>query len=97
MTVTAKLIREKLKAVIDPEVGLNIVDMGLVYKVDFDAGLARIEMTLTTPGCPMQDYMTNEVNRVMAELAEVKDVQLDVVWEPPWSPDMINREVINES
>ncbi len=92
MTLSEDAIREKLKEVIDPEVGLNIVDMGLVYGVKCENGNVHVEMTLTTPGCPMEEYMTNEVNRVLAENQEIKKVEVEIVWWPPWSPDMINRE-----
>lgn len=88
------LITEALRQVIDPEVGLNIVDMGLIYGIEMNDGAVTIRMTLTTQGCPMSAYMDQEVKGVLGGLEGIRDVQVDLVWDPPWSPDRIKPEAL---
>jgi metal-sulfur cluster biosynthetic enzyme len=85
------LINQVLYEVIDPELGVNIVDLGLLYGVEVADRVARIRMTLTTPGCPLSGYMDDEIHRVLGGLPGVDDVDLDIVWDPPWSPDMMSE------
>lgn len=85
-------IKETLKQVIDPELGVNIVDLGLVYEVTFSDGHVNVRMTLTTPGCPMHDTITSGVERALLELADVDTVNVDVVWSPQWTPDLMTPE-----
>ncbi len=87
-------VREALRAVIDPEIGLNIVDLGLVYDVQIAAetGAVAVEMTLTTPGCPLHAVIDSAVREVLGDLAGVRSVALDLVWSPPWTPEMISPE-----
>lgn len=85
-------VLENLKEVYDPELGVNIVDLGLVYNVAVEDGAAKIRMTLTTPGCPMHDTITGGVKWALGRLPEIKDVEVDVVWEPRWSPEMMTDE-----
>lgn len=82
-------ILETLRQVIDPEIGCNIVDLGLVYSVAMDDGVVTIKMTLTTPGCPMHETICGGVQNVLQELAGVRDVQVYLVWEPRWNPAMM--------
>lgn len=91
--VTEELVRQKLKSVIDPEVGFNIVDMGLVYGIDIKDKEVIITMTLTTPGCPMHDSITEWAERVVKQLDPVMDVKINLVWEPQWTPDMMSNEI----
>lgn len=86
------IINETLKTVYDPELGVNIVDLGLIYKIEFSAGHVYIQMTLTTPGCPMHDTIVGGVERALMELPEVLSVEVDVVWSPPWSPERMSDE-----
>ena len=79
-------IKECLKEVYDPELGVNIVDLGLIYEVNFQEGQAWIKMTLTTPGCPMHDMIVGGVERALLAVPEVISVNVDVVWHPVWSP-----------
>ncbi|MFB5676034.1 metal-sulfur cluster assembly factor [Paenibacillus terreus] len=81
-----------LKEVYDPELGVNIVDLGLVYGVECTEGSAKIIMTLTTPGCPMHDMLVGGVKRAAAGLPGVREVQVQVVWEPQWSPEQMSEE-----
>lgn len=79
-------VREALRDVIDPELGFNIVDLGLVYEIGIEGGLIDVAMTMTTPGCPAQDYIVTGVERRLAGLAGVSGVFVNVVWTPAWSP-----------
>ena len=90
MSTPAALNREfvldALHEVIDPELGYNIVDLGLIYGLDVDSGVIKVTMTMTTPGCPAQDYILSGVYERGISLPGVQDVTIDVVWEPAWSP-----------
>jgi metal-sulfur cluster biosynthetic enzyme len=86
------MIRERLKEVYDPELGVNIIDLGLVYDVEFQEGNVHIRMTLTTPGCPMHDTMVGGVERALKTLPTVQSVKVDVVWEPVWSPERMSAD-----
>lgn len=91
--VTQEQVLEKLKTVYDPEVGVNLVDLGLIYNVDIDdAGLVRVEMTLTTPGCPLHETLNVAIEQALKTLPGVNLVQVDLVWNPPWTPDRITPE-----
>ncbi len=86
-------VREALRAVVDPELGVNIVDLGLVYGVDIAEGKVRIRLTLTAPACPMGEMIVAEVRReVQLTVAGVKEVAVDLVWDPPWAPTMMSEE-----
>jgi metal-sulfur cluster biosynthetic enzyme len=90
--VTEDQVKEALKQVEDPEVGLNIVDLGLVYDIDVDGSTVQIRMTLTSPGCPVGPQLLNGSRMVVQELEGVEDVEVQLVWEPFWTPDRINPE-----
>lgn len=83
------IVLETLRQVIDPEIGCNIVDLGLVYSIADDEGVVTIRMTLTTPGCPMHETICDGVRNVLLELPGVRDVQVELVWEPRWHPSMM--------
>lgn len=86
-------IREALRQVIDPELGVNIVDLGLVYGVEIDGARVRIVMTMTSPACPLGDYLKDLVrSAVSARVPDAQDVEIDMVWEPPWDPDMMSND-----
>lgn len=81
-----------LENVIDPELGIDIVNLGLVYGVNLDdEGNAGVEMTLTSMGCPMGPQIMGQVEHSLLELPEVKDVQIAIVWNPPWDKDKMTR------
>ncbi len=86
-------IREALKEVIDPELGVSIVDLGLIYDVRYEAGEAEIEMTLTSPGCPLASVIDKKVRDAMKKVPEVEKVIVDLVWDPPWSKDAMSEEL----
>lgn len=86
-----KLVEQSLYDVVDPELGINIVDLGLVYGVCSDENNnVIITMTLTTPGCPMHDSITNGVKHRVSQLEEVGEVEVNLVWEPEWSPSKMS-------
>lgn len=90
--VTEDLVTELLGDVIDPELGVDIVNLGLVYGVRADADTVVVRMTLTTPGCPLGAYLDDEVSRCLAQLPGSPEVSVDLVWDPPWSPAMMTDE-----
>ena len=92
--LTADAVRQALRQVKDPELDMNIVDLGLVYDVEVDeGGLVRINMTLTSPGCPAGPMITNDIYKVVRALEGVNDVDIDVVWEPYWTPERIDPKI----
>lgn len=94
MELSKEKIMRSLRTVIDPEVNLNIVDMGLIYGVELDGSTVNINMTLTTQGCPMKDYMRNSVDAALGSMDGVGNINIEFVWDPPWSPDKIDYEAI---
>jgi metal-sulfur cluster biosynthetic enzyme len=90
--VTEEQAREALKRIEDPEVGLNIVDLGLVYDIDVEGSTVNVKMTLTSPGCPVGPQLLGGAKLVLQELDEVEEANIELVWEPYWSPDRIDPE-----
>ena len=90
--VTEDQVYEALKQIEDPEIGLNIVDLGLVYEVDVEGAAVNIKMTLTSPGCPVGPQILGGAKMVVQALEGVEEAGIDLVWEPFWSPDRINPE-----
>ena len=81
-----------LENVIDPELGIDIVNLGLVYDVDLsDEGLATVTMTLTSMGCPLGPVIVDQVKTALAELPEIKETEVNIVWQPAWSKDNMSR------
>ena len=81
-----------LENVIDPELGIDIVNLGLVYDVDLnEEGLATVTMTLTSMGCPLGPVIVDQVRTALGELPEIKDIDVNIVWQPGWSKDMMSR------
>ncbi|WP_421384164.1 metal-sulfur cluster assembly factor [Bacillus salacetis] len=81
-----------LEQVVDPELGIDIVNLGLVYDVDLDEeGKATVTMTLTSMGCPLAGTIVDQVKAALSDLPEVKDTEVDIVWNPPWSKDKMSR------
>ena len=87
-----KLIYEALRDVYDPEIPVNIVDLGLVYGVDITESDVKVKMTLTFAGCGMGPYIAQQAEWRIAEIDDVGDVEVDMVFEPPWNPEMISEE-----
>jgi len=93
MEPVRKQIADCLRHVDDPELGINIVDLGLIYDLRFDDGNLTIELTMTTPACPLSDYIKDNIEQVMSQVKGVDRLRIDIVWEPPWSPEMMEPEV----
>ncbi|WP_433471975.1 metal-sulfur cluster assembly factor [Spirillospora sp. CA-142024] len=83
-------VLEALKDVVDPELGINVVDLGLVYGVDLADEVATLDMTLTSAACPLTDVIEDQAHSALEGL--VKDVKINWVWLPPWGPDKITDE-----
>jgi metal-sulfur cluster biosynthetic enzyme len=86
-------VRESLREnVIDPEIGINIVDLGLVYDIDVKEEVAEVTMTLTTPMCPLGPYIDAEVRNALQDLPGVTDAKVNLVWTPPWDPSKMSED-----
>jgi metal-sulfur cluster biosynthetic enzyme len=94
LTVSPEQITEALREVFDPELGMSVVDLGLIYDVAIDAGRVRITMTLTTQGCPLHDSMTEWVRQAVGRIPGVEDVVVVIVFDPPWTPDRIRQDAL---
>jgi len=84
-------VREALRAVEDPEAGMNIVDLGLVYGVDVAPAVVHIELTMTTAACPMADLIVDQARDAIAAIVPPgTNVDVQLVWDPPWTPDKMS-------
>jgi metal-sulfur cluster biosynthetic enzyme len=93
---TEGAIREALKAVMDPEIGINVVDLGLLYEVETEPGKAHLTMTLTSMGCPLTELIHQQCTLVLTRLPGIDEVDVDFTFNPPWSTDMISDEAREE-
>ena len=91
-TVTREDVLEALKDVFDPEIPVNVVDLGLVYDVNVVENDVSIRMTLTFAGCGMGPYIAQQAEWRIAEMEEVEDVNVEMVYEPPWTPELITED-----
>jgi len=87
--IDESFVLNALRQVIDPELDCNIVDLGLIYDIQIAGGKVRVTMTLTTPGCPMHESIRWGVQNTLLNLEEIDDVEVEVVWDPPWNPAMM--------
>lgn len=90
--VTQEQVLEKLKQCLDPELGINIVDLGLVYGINVDGSRVNVLMTLTTPGCPLDSYFVRDITSKVKLIREVSDVAVEVTFDPPWNPAKMSEE-----
>ena len=84
-------VREALRSVIDPEAGMNIVDLGLIYRIDTMPGRIAIEMTLTTPACPVGPMLVDQVRDAVRTIAPDMEIAVELVWEPPWHAGLMSE------
>lgn len=81
-----------LENVIDPELGIDIVNLGLIYDADLDEdGLCTVTMTLTAMGCPLAAHIEQDVKRALSDIPEIQEINVDIVWDPPWGKDKMSR------
>ncbi len=93
-------VRERLKEVYDPEIGVNVIDLGLVYDIDLTDQDGKtdvlVTMTLTSMGCPLGPILMQEINQALGDLPNVGAIDVNLVWSPPWTPDMMSEEAKDE-
>ena len=85
-------VEEALSNVIDPELGLDFVELGLIYGIEVEAGAVHVTFTLTTPGCPIGPQVTEQIDEFVSELDGVTSVESSMVFTPPWSPDKMSED-----
>ena len=85
------LVLDALRQVIDPELGCNLVDLGLIYSVHISGRQVRVVMTLTTRGCPLHESLCSGAENALLGLDGVEDVSVELVWDPPWNPAMMTE------
>ena len=90
--LTTESIYESLKTVFDPEIPVNVVDLGLIYDVQVNKGDVYVQMTLTFPGCGMGPFIAQQAEWAIQDIEGVEDVEIELVFDPPWSPDLISEE-----
>ena len=90
MEIKDKIIAE-IKKIYDPELPVNIYDLGLIYDVQVNEKKAKIKMTLTTPNCPVAESLPKEVKDGAMQVEEVEEVDIELVWDPPWTQDMMSE------
>ena len=89
--VTESAVTQALRTVFDPELGMSVVELGLVYGIEIKNGEVRVTMTLTAPGCPIHDVMPEWVREAVGKLPGVERVEVTLTFDPPWTPDRIQR------
>jgi metal-sulfur cluster biosynthetic enzyme len=89
-TITEAQVLETLRQVLDPELGCNIVDLGLIYSIRIIDGDVSVQMTLTTQGCPMHQSIAGGAQAALLNLPGVQQAEVEVVWNPPWHPSMMS-------
>ena len=93
LKVSERDIIDKIKTVFDPEIPVNIYDLGLIYKLDIDKkNNIIIKMTLTTPNCPVADSMPESVGKAVSKVKGISSIKVELVWEPKWSKDMMTED-----
>ena len=89
--ITEESVLETLRQVVDPELGCNIVDLGLIYSASVTGQKVTVIMTLTTAGCPMHESIRWGAQQALLRLAGVREAEVEVVWDPPWHPSMMSE------
>jgi len=92
--ITIKEVIDKLKECTDPEIGINIVDLGLIYGIQIDeSNNIKLKMTMTSPMCPVTSIILADAQLRLESIPDVGKIEIELVWEPLWSPDMISQEI----
>lgn len=90
--MTKEGVLEALRQVYDPEIPVDIVNLGLVYEVSVDEGNVSVRMTTTAPGCPVGGFLAGEAEKAIRRLEGVREVHVELVYDPPWDPEMVSEE-----
>ncbi|MGD2249888.1 MAG: iron-sulfur cluster assembly protein [Candidatus Methanofastidiosia archaeon] len=90
--VTKEEIMNTLKQCYDPEIPVNVVDLGFIYNVDIQGDTVNVDMTLTAPGCPMHSLIARDVKQKLESRDDVSEANVTIVWDPPWNPSMMSDE-----
>ncbi len=93
---TKEEIMDKMKGVYDPEIPVNIVDLGLIYEANIEEGNVNVLMTLTSPGCSVGPHIAQQVEWAISELPGIENVNVEMTFDPPWNPEMISAEAKQE-
>ena len=89
----AHVVQDALRAVVDPELGMNVVELGLVYLVEAEPQRVRVEMTMTSPGCPMGESILEDARAAIGmAVPEAEEISVELVWDPPWTPEMMSED-----
>jgi len=89
---TVDQVRDVLRTVVDPELHINIIDLGLVYGIELHGPVVDVQMTLRSPGCPYGPYLLHQVKDALMQMKGIDDANVQVVWEPQWGPDKMSEE-----
>lgn len=88
--VSEKEVRDALREVMDPELGISLVDLGLIYGIEVAGKKVGVKMTFTTPACPMVHFLVSSVENAVKKVNGVSEVDVQLVWDPPWTPDRMS-------
>lgn len=91
--VTKEMVMTALANVLDPELGINIVDLGLIYDVEINGDTVKVKMTMTTQGCPLHSHLTQSAQKEIEKLEGVKSATVELAWDPPWTPDLMSQSL----
>ena len=91
MALTQEKVYEVLGDIYDPEIPIDIVNLGLVYAVNIDGSRINVDMTMTSPGCPAATQIVTEAKLLLEDLPEVDEANIEIVWDPPWTPELMSE------
>ncbi|MBI4399294.1 metal-sulfur cluster assembly factor [Candidatus Micrarchaeota archaeon] len=90
--ITEEQVKNALKEVFDPEIGINVVDLGLIYDIKIDGPNIHLTMTMTTPACPVIPMILDNARMAIGKVEGVKSAEIDLVWDPPWTPERMSED-----
>ncbi len=93
IVVNKQEILDSLQTVLDPELKLSVMDLGLIYRVEVDGNSIEIDYTLTSPGCPVGPMIEEQIRKVLRGVKDVEDIQITLVWEPQWGPELMTEDL----
>jgi metal-sulfur cluster biosynthetic enzyme len=93
VVIAKQKILDSLQTVLDPELQVSILDLGLIYRVEVESGRIEIDYTLTNPGCPVGPMIEEQIREALREITDIDDIQITLVWEPPWKPKLMSEDL----